>query len=113
MAALYFGTGITANLFAAIVSSEISVGNMGSIMGLVAGMLGSVIVNWKALAGAGYLRICLIFMMVFLMVILLLLSANKPSPSWRGDWEAISLAGEGGGMMAGIGFGMMLMPYSA
>lgn len=53
---------------------------MSAIMGIVAGMLGTVIVNWKALSGAGYLRICLIFMMVMIMVILLMLSANKISP---------------------------------
>lgn len=79
MAIFYFLAGILGNLFSAAVNFDPSVGNMAAVMGLVSGMLGSIIVNWKALAGAGMLRICLIFMMVFLIVILLILSANKPA----------------------------------
>ena len=113
MGVFYFMAGLMGNLFGVCVDFQVSVGNMAAVMGLVSGMLGSVIVNWKVLAGAGYMRICLIFMMVFLIVILLILSASKPAPDGIGDWEAISLASMGGGCMAGLGLGMMLMPYSA
>jgi hypothetical protein len=43
-------------------------------MALTSGLLSSIIVNWKALAGAGMVRVCLIFMTVMLFVLLLLLS---------------------------------------
>lgn len=79
MAAFYILVGVLGNCFAVCIDFLPSVGNMGAIMGIAAGMLGSVIVNFKALAGAGMLRICLIFMMVFLVVIILILSASKPA----------------------------------
>ena len=77
MAIFYFAAGILGNIFAICVQWEPSVGNMTSIMALVSGLLASVIVNWKNLQGAGMLRVCLIFMMVMLFVILLILSANQ------------------------------------
>lgn len=110
MAIFYFLAGILGNLFSVSVDFTPSVGNMAAVMGLVSGMLGSIIVNWKALAGAGMLRICLIFMMVFLIVILLILSANKPAAGT--EWETVSIASLGGGCMVGIGLGMMLFPYA-
>ena len=110
MGTFYFLAGILGNLFAVCVDFQPSVGNMAAVMGLVSGMLGSIIVNWKALSGAGMLRICLIFMMVFLIVILLLLSANKPAAGI--EWESVSMASLGGGCMVGIGLGMMLFPYA-
>jgi len=74
MAIMFFGSGILGNLFSVCVQSEVSVGPMAGIMSLISGLVSSVIVNWKVLAGAGMMRICLIFMMVFLFVILLMLS---------------------------------------
>ena len=110
MALLYFGVGMMANLFAACVEEDLSVGQLPAIMGLVSAMLGMVVVNWKVLASAGMLRICLIFMLVFLFVIVLILSASPPAiyPYFK----SVSMAAEGGGFMAGIGMGMMLMPYA-
>ena len=110
MATFYFLCGILGNLFSVSINFDPSVGNMAAIMGLVSGMLGSIIVNWKALSGAGMLRICLIFMMAFLIVILLLLCANKPAAGI--SWETVSLSSMGGGCLAGIGLGMMLFPYA-
>ena len=80
---------------------------MTSVIALVSGLLSSVIVNWKALQGAGYMRVCLIFMMIMLMVVILLLSVQDNAGY---NWESISIAGEGGGFMAGIFVGMVLMP---
>ena len=110
MALFYFGSGILANLFSACVQSELSVGCMPAVMALVAGLISMVIVNFKALAGAGYMRICLIFMVVVLFVIMLLLSVQADAVP--GVFVGISLPAEGGGFMAGLGLGMMLMPYA-
>jgi len=76
MAIFYFASGVFGNIFSICVQDNVSVGNMTCVMALVSGLLGSVIVNWNALQGAGYMRICLIFMMVVLFVVILLLSAN-------------------------------------
>lgn len=110
MALFYFGSGILGNLFSACVQSEVSVGCLPCVMALVSGLIGMVIVNWKALAGAGYMRICLIFMSVILFVVMLLLSVQ--SDAVPGIFVGISLPAEAGGFMAGIGLGMMLMPYA-
>ena len=82
---------------------------MPAVMGLVGGLISLVIVNWNALKGAGCMRICLIFMIVILFVIVLLLSSQNDAGI---QWEGISMAGEGGGFMAGICLGMMLMPHA-
>ena len=74
MALFYFCSGILGNLFSACVQEQLSVGCMPAVMALTSGLLAMVIVNWKALAGAGYMRICLIFMAVMVFVVLLLLS---------------------------------------
>ena len=110
MGLFYFAAGILGNLFAICITDDCSVGPMAAIMGMVSGMVSGVIVNWKALQGAGMMRICLIFMMVFIFIILLLISSGSANVGYR--WEAISLSGEGGGFMAGFGLGMMLMPYA-
>jgi len=109
MALLYFASGILGNQFSICVQSEPSVGCMTSVMALVGGLLSSVIVNWKALSGAGMLRICLIFMMVMLFCIILLLSIDMDAGA---EWVGISLTSEAGGFMAGLGLGMMLMPHA-
>jgi len=109
MAVFFFLAGILGNLFAVCVQDEVSCGPMASIMALISGLLASVIVNWKALAGAGMMRICLIFLMVFLFVILLLLSATDNAGI---NFVSISMAGEGGGFMIGLPLGMMLMPHA-
>lgn len=74
MAIFYFGSGILGNLFSVCVQNDVSCGPMPAIMALTSGLMTSVIVNWKVLAGAGMIRVCLIFMTVFLFIILLILS---------------------------------------
>ena len=76
---------------------------------MTSALMASVIVNWKALAGAGCMRICLIFMTIFLFVILLLLSSAEAAGL---GFESISMSAEAGGFMAGLGMGMMLVPYA-
>ena len=110
MAVFYFTTGILGNLFAVCINFSCSVGNMACIMALISGMLAGVIVNFKVLAGAGHLRICLIFMTIGLFVMMLMLSANKDAPGIQ--WEAISMAGEGGGFIAGLCLGLVMMPFA-
>ncbi len=109
MALFYFASGILGNLFSVCVQNEVSVGPMTAIMALISGMLGTVIVNWKALAGAGMMRVCLIFMLVFMFIIVLLLSSQSNAGI---SWEGISMTGEAGGFMAGLPLGMMLMPHA-
>lgn len=65
-----------------------------------------IIVNWKVLHQIGMVRVCLIFMNVMIFIVLLLLSASKE----QAGWMSVSMAGEGGGYMAGFGLGMMLTP---
>ena len=80
MAAIYFGTGIIGNLFCVCIQLDrVTVGNEACLMGLVSCLIGGVIVNWHALKGAGYIRICLIFMMVILFVIIMMISASNPT----------------------------------
>lgn len=83
---------------------------MTSVMALTSGLLASVIVNWKALSGAGMMRICLIFMSVMIFVMILLLSSGQYDAGF--EWEGISMAGEGGGYICGIFLGMILMPHA-
>ena len=110
MAIFYYLSGILANLFSVCVQAEVSVGPFPSIMAMVSGLIASVIVNWKALAGAGMMRICLIFMMVLLFVIILILSADNyvDWPSFYG----ISMTAEAGGFMSGLCLGLLLMPHA-
>lgn len=82
---------------------------MAGVMSLTSGLLASVIVNWKALAGAGCMRICLIFMCVFLFIILMLMSSTDAAGP---GFEGISMTSEAGGFMAGLPMGMMLMPHA-
>lgn len=77
MAIMFFGSGILGNLFSICVQNEVSVGPMTGIMSLTSALISSIIVNWKALHGAGMIRVCLIFMCVFLFVMLLLLSIQN------------------------------------
>ena len=75
MGALYFSTGILGNLFGVSVQlDKCSVGNEASLMGLVSCLIGGVIVNWNALKGAGYMRICLIAMSVIMFIIIMMIS---------------------------------------
>ena len=74
MAIFYFGSGILANLFSVCVQFEVSVGPMPAIMALSSGLLSSIAVNWKVLESAGMMRICLIFMSLFIFAILMILS---------------------------------------
>ena len=76
MAVFYFMCGGVASIFSALVSSDLSCGNFSSIMALVSGMLALVIRNWKSLAGAGPMRICLIFIIVLIFVIFLIMTAS-------------------------------------
>ena len=76
MALFYFIAGGVASIFSALVSSDLSCGNFSSIMALVSGMLALVIRNWKALHGAGPMRICLIFIIVIIFVIFLIMTAS-------------------------------------
>ena len=110
MALFYFAVGILGNLFAICITDSCSVGPFASIMGMVSGMMSCVIVNWKLMQGAGMMRVCLIFMMVFIFIILLIVSSQTTTVGYY--WEPISLSSEGGGFMAGFGMGMMLMPYA-
>jgi len=110
MAAFYFISGILGNLFSCCVQSEISVGNMPAVMALISGMLATVIVNWNALQGAGMMRICIIFMLVVLFVLMLLITVQPDV--FPGRFVGVSLTAEAGGFMSGLGVGMMLMPYA-
>ena len=112
MAIFYILAGILGNLFSVSVVEELSVGCLPSVMALVSGLLASVIVNWKALRGAGMMRICLIAMSVIIFVCLLLLSVERYSADGYGNWESISISGEGGGYMAGLCLGMVLLPHA-
>jgi len=110
MAVFYFLAGILGNLFCICVESELSVGCMPAVMALVSGMLGTVIVNWKALHGVGMMRVCIIFMVVMLFVVILLISAQPDAvPHF---FKGVSMTAEAGGFMSGIGLGMMMMPYA-
>jgi len=80
-------------------------------MALISGMLGTVIVNFKALKGAGMMRVILIFMLVILFVLMLMLSSSQHDAVPR-VFVGVSIAAEAGGLLAGLFLGMMLMPYS-
>ena len=80
MALFYFLCGGVASIFSALVSSDLSCGNFSSIMALVSGMMALVIRNWKALHGAGPMRICLTFIIVIIFVIFLIMTASTQNP---------------------------------
>ena len=108
MAAFYMLCGGIASLFSALISSNLSCGNFSSIMAMVSGLLALVIRNWTALKGAGPLRIILLFVIIFLFIIFLLLTASTQDAG--PEFMGIDFAGEGGGFMAGLWLGMVLMP---
>lgn len=114
MAIFYFATGILGNLFSVCIQDRLSVGCLPAVMALTSGLLASVIVNWKALRGAGMMRICLIAMSVMIFVCVLMVSLGSYYDDWYdfNTWESTSLAGEAGGYIAGLCLGMVLMPHA-
>ena len=67
--ALYFISGIGGILFSSLINDDLSVGASTAIMGLVAGLLGYVMLNWDALARFGFFRCCLVFQIIFMILI--------------------------------------------
>ena len=59
-------------MFGALCSSEVTVGTSPAIFGLLAGLLALLIVNWKALNGAGPLKFVLIFVILIVFVFYLM-----------------------------------------
>ena len=107
----YFACGGVSSIFSCLINSELSCGNFSAIMALVSGLLALVIRNWKPLNGAGQggmLRVCLIFIIVMIFIVVLMLTASAASPGR--DFNGTDLGGEGGGFMAGLWLGMVMMP---
>lgn len=77
MAIFYFVCGGIASVFSALVSNDLSCGNFSAIMAFLSGALALVIRNWKALAGLGPMRICLIFIIVLIFVVFLMMTATS------------------------------------
>lgn len=53
MAILYLSAGVSGNLFSALINDSVSVGASTAIFGLLACLLGYLIINWDALARYG------------------------------------------------------------
>lgn len=66
---LYFISGIGGILFSSLINDHLSVGASTAIMGLVAGYLGYVMLNWDALARFGFLRCMILFQIIFMILI--------------------------------------------
>ena len=79
MAVFYMLCGGIGSLFSALISSDLSCGNFSAIMALDSGLMALVIRNWKALLGVGPyipLRIILLFVVIFIFIISLLMTAS-------------------------------------
>lgn len=108
MALFYLVSGIGGNLFGAVCTDVVVVSNSPAIFGIIAGLLALLIVNWKALAGAGPMRIILIFVIVLIFIMYLLFGAvltNVTIGFGQGD-----PLGNLGGFLTGLCFGLILMP---
>lgn len=66
---LYFISGIGGILFSSLINDSLSVGASTAIMGLVAGYLGYVVLNWDALARFGFMRCCIVVQIIFMILI--------------------------------------------
>ena len=66
---LYFISGVGGILFSSLINDHLSVGASTAIMGLVAGLLGYVMLNWDALARFGYMRCFILFQVIFMILI--------------------------------------------
>jgi len=69
MSILYLLSAISGNLFSALLSDNISVGASTAIFGMLASMLGYLIINWDALERYGSAR-CMVLCMVIIMLLL-------------------------------------------
>jgi len=65
---LYIVSGVGGIVFSCCCNSSISVGASTAIFGLLGGLLGMVIVNWKALDRSPEMRCCLIVMIVVIVL---------------------------------------------
>ena len=76
MAIIFIGSGVGGTLFGSLCSPNLAVGCDVAYFGFVGALLAAAIVNWHALAPIGMMRLCLIFMIVLLLVILILYTSS-------------------------------------
>jgi rhomboid protease GluP len=66
---LYFISGVGGILFSSLINDNLSVGASTAIMGLVAGYLGYIMLNWDALERFGCMRCFMLFQIFFMILI--------------------------------------------
>lgn len=69
MIALYLISGIGGNLFSSLISDDLAVGASTAILGILACQLAYLFVYWKALERFGFLRCCMLFQCIFMVLI--------------------------------------------
>ena len=111
MLIFFLVTQIGAMVFSILCESEstgyITAGPSCFVFAQLGGLISLIVVNWQALEQAGPLRICLIFMIVFILMIMLLISAGSKIAIgfYSGD-----IFGNLGGFLIGLFFGMAMVP---
>lgn len=66
---LYLISGIGGTLFSSLINDHLSVGASTAIMGLVAGYLGYLMLNWDALERFGFMRCFMLIQIIFMILI--------------------------------------------
>ena len=107
MAILFILTGFGGYLMGSVCSSHAAVSLSPSIFGYIAAMVACVIVNWKALEPIGMMRVCLLFILIMIFIMLLLVSSATITGSPY--FDSSSMYSNFGGFMVGLCLGMMIM----
>jgi rhomboid protease GluP len=101
MISLYILSAISGNLLSALISDSLSVGASTAIFGILACLLGYLVVNWDALERYGTMR-CMVLCMIIIMIMLNVLVG-------LGNKSTIDNYGHLGGFIIGINLSFILV----
>lgn len=108
----YLIVGFGGELFGAVcnTNSYLWTGSQPASCGLLGGMLGLLILNWKALSRAGNIRIMLAIFPFIIFISVLLYTMNSWSPIPGNLFAATSPTAMFGGFLTGVPLGLIMLP---
>lgn len=97
---IYIISGISGNLFSAVVSDDLSVGASTCIFGLIGSQLSFLIINWETLRPLGFLRCQMLIGIIAILILNLLVGLGT---------KLIDNYGHIGGLMGGVLIGLVVL----